>query len=254
MSIKKSEVFIFFDDGDTLNDNRIRGKQWQQLVGEFFSSKFGREPELWGKANAEVIKDFGGKEVPKLLYENKEKSHKMFINWFIKKWINDMFDSVGIKRPEKNNYKEIYYSAAQFVETRINAAFPGIIESIKNLYEKGYSLYTASGTESIELNFYYEGMGVRKFFKKLYGPDLINILKTDYSFYRAIFEDLGILPKNAIIIEDKPYYLNIAENLGANVIQACLTGQFDPQFPYFVTDMRKISKIIEEVVDNNIKD
>ncbi len=95
-------------------------------------------------------------------------------------------------------------------------------------------------------------MGIGKFFKKLYGPDLINVLKVDESFYRAIFEDLGIPPKKAIIVEDKPYYLKIAKNLGANVIQACLTGQFKTQFQYVVTDMRNISKIIEEVVENNI--
>ena len=252
MRINNSEIFIFFDDGDTLNDNRIRGRQWQQLVGEFFSSKFGNEPELWGTANAKTTEGFGGEEVPKLLYDNREKTFELFIDWFIEKWINDMFDFVGITRPEKKMYNEIYYNAAKYVETRVKAAFPGVVESIKDLYNKGYTLCTASGTESIELKFYFEGMGVRKFFKKLYGPDLINILKVDDSFYGAIFKDLGITPKQAIIIEDKPYYLNIAKNLDANVIQACLTGQFDPQFPYIVTDMRKISKMIEEVVENNI--
>ena len=253
MPIKKSEIFIFFDDGDTLNDNRIRGRQWQKLVGKYFSSKFGSEPELWGAANVEVTKDFGGEGVPKLLYENKEKSHGLFIDWFIEKWISEMFDYVGIKRPEKKKYKEIYYNAAEFVDIKVKAAFPGIIENIKNLYHKGYTLCTASGSESIELGFYLEGMGVKKLFKKLYGPDLINILKVDDYFYRAIFEDLGIPPQNAIIIEDKPYYLKIAENLGANPIQACLTGKNHPQFPYVVTDMRKLSKIIEEVVDDIIK-
>ena len=252
MSINNSEIFIFFDDGDTLNDNRIRGRQWQRLVGEYFSPIFGGEPELWGKANVELIKDFGGDDVPKLLYDNRDKSHEKFISWFIKKWINEMFDFVGIERPEKKIYKAIYYNAARFVATRVKAAFPGVIESIKMLYNKGYNLYTASGTESIELKNYLEAMGIDHFFKKLYGPDLINILKVDDAFYRAIFKDLEIKPKQAIFIDDKPYYLNIAEKLGTNVIQACLTGKYSPQFPYIITDMKKISQIIEEVIDDNI--
>jgi FMN phosphatase YigB (HAD superfamily) len=253
MPLNKSEIFIFFDDGNTLNDNQLRGKQWQKLVGEYFSPKFGGEPELWGKANIELTKDFGGNEIPKLLYDNRDKSHKMFIEWFIEKWINEMFDFVGIKRPEKKWYKEIYYSSARFVATRVKAAFPGVNESVKKLYNKGYNLYTASGTESIELRNYLEAMGIDHFFKKLYGPDLINILKVDDAFYKGIFKDLDITPRQTIFIDDKPYYLNIAERLGTNVIQACLTGKYDPKFPYIITDMKNCVQIIEEVIDNNIK-
>ncbi len=252
MRIKDSEFYIFFDDGNVLNDNKIRGRQWQQLVGEFFSPKFGGVPKVWGAANAKIIKDFTGGDVPKLIYENRNKSHNVFIDWFIEKWINEMFDFVGVKRPEKKLYKDIYYNAAQFVDLRVKAAFPGVIESIKHLYDQGHNLCTASGTESIELKFYLEGMGIKQCFKKFYGPDLINILKVDNAFYKAVFKDLGITPKQAIIIDDKPYYLNIAEKLGAKVIQACLTGDFDPQFPYVIANMKKITEIIEEIIDNNI--
>ena len=252
MPIKNSELFIFFDDGDVLNDNKIRGRQWHQLVGEFFSPKFGGEPEKWGAANDKIIENFRGKEVPKLIYEYRDKSYSFFIDLFIEKWINEMFDFVGIKRPEKKLYKEIYYGASKFVDLRVKATFPGVIKSIKNLYNKGFNLCTASGTESIELKYYLEGMGVKQYFKRFYGPDLINILKVNDDFYRAIFKDIDITPEKAIIIDDKPYYLNIAEKLGANVIQACFTGDYDPQFPYFITDMKRTSKVIEEVIENNI--
>ena len=141
MPINNSEICIFFDDGDTLNDNRIRGKQWQELVGKYFSPRFGGKPELWGKANFELVKDFGGNDVPRLLYDNRSKSQKMFIEWFIEKWINEMFDFAGIKRPEKDRYREIYYDAARFVANRIKAGFPGVVECIRELYNKGYNLY-----------------------------------------------------------------------------------------------------------------
>ncbi|MFW9972221.1 MAG: HAD family hydrolase [Candidatus Odinarchaeota archaeon] len=252
MRIKNSDVFIFFDDGNTLNNNKIRGKQWQQLVGEYFSPRFGGEPESWGIANVELTKDFGGDEIPKLLHENRDKSHKVFIEWFIEKWVNEMFDYVKIKRPEKKYYKEIYYDAAKYVASRVKAVFPGVIESIKILYNKGYNLFTASGSESIELKSYLKAIGIDKFFKKLYGPDLINILKVDKTFYEAIFKDLGISAKQAILIEDRPYYLNIAEKLGTNVIQACLTGKYKTQYQYFITNMKKAPQIIEEVINNNI--
>ncbi|MFX1389106.1 MAG: HAD family hydrolase [Promethearchaeota archaeon] len=248
MQLNNSEIYILFDDGNTLNDNKIRGKQWQQLIGEYFSPKFGGKPESWGYANIELTKDFGGKDVPKLLYQNRKKSHKEFIGWFIEKWINEMFDYVGIERPEKNQYKELYYGASKFVAHKVKAAFPGVIETIKKLHNEGYSLCTASGTESIELEFYLESMGLEQFFKKLYGPDLIDILKIDETFYNVIFEDLKISPKQAIIIEDKPYYLKEAEKSGASIIQVCLTGEYKPQFPYVATNMSNLYHIIKNVI------
>ncbi|MFX1366524.1 MAG: HAD hydrolase-like protein [Promethearchaeota archaeon] len=250
MPAKNSELFIFFDDGNVLNDNKIRGRQWHQLIGEYFSPRYGGEPKKWGIANDRIVENFRSKEVPKLIFENRDRSFNTFIELFIEKWINDLFDFVGIKRPEKKLYKEIYYNASKSIDLKVKAAFPGVIKSIINLYNNGFNLYTASGTESIELGYYLEGMAIKKYFKRLYGPDLINILKVNDTFYKAIFKDIGILPEQAIIIDDKPYYLNIAEKLGANVIQACLTREFDPQFPYIITDMKKISLIIEEVKEN----
>ncbi|MFW9989697.1 MAG: HAD hydrolase-like protein [Candidatus Odinarchaeota archaeon] len=252
MPIKNSELFLFFDDGNVLNNNDIRGRQWHQLVGEFFSPKFGGAPEKWGVANDKIIENFRGKEVPKLIYEFRDKSYNVFITSFIEKWINEMFDFVGIKRPKKKLYKEIYYGASKFVDLRVNASFPGVVKSIRKLYNKDFNLCTASGTESIELKYYFEGMGIKQYFQGFYGPDLINILKVNGAFYRAIFNDIDITPEKAIIIDDKPYYLNIAENLGANVIQACLTGEYEPQFPYIITNMKELSEIIEELIENEI--
>ena len=46
---------IFFDDGGVINDNLIRGRQWQKLVGEYFTQRYGDDPVAWGKANFEVV-------------------------------------------------------------------------------------------------------------------------------------------------------------------------------------------------------
>jgi HAD superfamily hydrolase (TIGR01509 family) len=162
-----------------------------------------------------------------------------------------MFDYIGIQRPEKNQYKRIYYEAAKFVDLRAKASFPGVIKTMKIISKEGYNLYTASGTESIELKYYLKGVGIKKYFKNFYGPDLINILKVDAAFYKAIFNDLNIPPNQAIIIDDKPYYLKIAKSLGAHVIQACLKGEFKPEFNYYITDMKNLPEIIETLREEN---
>lgn len=251
MPLKKSTIYLFFDDGNVLNDNEIRAKRWQKLIGQYFSPLFGGNPDDWGAANTKIIKSFINKEVPTLIYENKEKTYQEFIEWFIEKWINDMFDYVGIQRPEKSQYKRIYYEAAKFVDLRVKATFPGVIKTIKILSKEGYNLYTASGTESIELKYYLKGVRIKKYFKNFYGPDLINILKVDAVFYKALFNDLNIQPNQAIIIDDKPYYLKIAKILGAHVIQACLKGEFKPEFKYVIMNMKNLPEIIEKVRDEN---
>ena len=213
--------------------------------------RFGGARELWGLANKSVINDFIGKGIPTLMIDHKEKSHQQFIKWFREKWINDMFDYVGVDRPNRADYVKIYYEAAEFVNHRVRSAYPGVIKTIKTLFDKGFNLYTSSGTESIELNYYLEGMGIRYCFKKLYGPDLVNILKVDEKFYNAIMRDLIILPNQAIIIDDKPYFLNQAKKTGANIIQACFSGEFETQFEYAIKNVKELPGIIEEITLNS---
>ena len=247
MPLPHNEIHVFFDDGDVLNNNQIRSRQWHKLIGKYLAPRFGGDPKEWGRANQKIIEDFVNKGVPTLMYEHKEKDHHQFMEWFREKWINDMFDYMEIDRPTKSDYDRIYYETAEFVDLRVRSAFPGVKKTIKILHEKGFNLYTCSGTESIELIYYLKGMGIKQYFKTFYGPDLINTLKVDAAFYKAVFNDLDVIPPQAIIIDDKPYYLNIAQSLGAHVIQACLTGEFKPKFNYFIKHMKNLPLIIKKV-------
>jgi hypothetical protein len=46
-----TDLAIFLDDGGVMNDNDVRGKQWQQLVAEYLSPRLGGEPDKWSAAN-----------------------------------------------------------------------------------------------------------------------------------------------------------------------------------------------------------
>ena len=48
-------LVIFLDDGGVMNDNRLRGTQWQRMVAEFFVPKLGGTLEAWTAANYQVI-------------------------------------------------------------------------------------------------------------------------------------------------------------------------------------------------------
>jgi hypothetical protein len=45
---------LFIDDGGVMNVNARRGRQWQRLVGGYFSPRLGGAPEVWAAANAHV--------------------------------------------------------------------------------------------------------------------------------------------------------------------------------------------------------
>ena len=45
---------IFLDDGGVMNDNTLRGPQWQRLVGEYLSPRLGGSLQAWAEANKHV--------------------------------------------------------------------------------------------------------------------------------------------------------------------------------------------------------
>ena len=49
-----SNPSIFLDDGGVMNDNALRGAQWQRLVGEFLAPRLGGDPEARAQANKVV--------------------------------------------------------------------------------------------------------------------------------------------------------------------------------------------------------
>lgn len=242
-----SAISIFFDDGGVLNNNEIRGKQWQKHCGQIFSSKFGGNPEIWGEANFRLISRYTN-----LFWKDWKDVFPHFLNFYASYkvgWVNGMFEEVGKETPVNLDHEQLFDEVADYVIPKIRSAVPGVINSIKLLYKKGFKLYSASGLISKEMKMYLDGMGIKSLFREFFGPDLINTWKHGPEFYASIFKELGLKSQNAIVIDDKPLFLHSALEVGANVIQACVTGEFEPLFPYFVKDMKNLPKIIEKLLD-----
>ena len=239
-------ITVFFDDGGVLNDNEIRGQQWKTYVGEYYSSGFGGEPEGWGEANQKLITSLLGN----FWRDGKEKfgDYQSFYNDFKKNMVLGMFKEVGMIPPRNINIEEVFNSTCQYVIPKVRSAIPGVINSIKELYARKYILYVAAGVVSGEMKMYLEGMGINQYFEEIYGPDNLNASKSRPDYYRAIFNHSGVEPKKSIIIDDQPRFLENALNVGTNVIQACITGQHEPQFPFFVKDMNDLIPTIENLI------
>ena len=232
---------IFFDDGGVMNDNRLRGIQWQKMIGEYFHPKFGGEPHKWAEANFMFIQE--------VLAEQNEDlpPYEVYYNDFKTRWITSMFEYVGIKSPPKEFHSKIHDEAVDFITPNVKAAFPGVVETIKNLHSCGFRIFTASAENSFQLKGYLRGMRVLDYFEEFYGPDLIKTHKFE-EFYSLIFEDLNLNSRNAIVVEDNPQYLDQAEKAGANVIQACLTGEYEPSYKFYVEHMADLPEVITKLI------
>ena len=172
-----TSLTIFLDDGGVMNENHIRGQQWQRLVGEFFVPILGGTPEAWGEANR-IVAPRLWERFRRSEYANTEADYGAWLHGDRLAWLREMCERVAVSPPEPDDdVLDLVCRAEAYVTRCVRAAFPGVTEAIRTLAGYGYTLHTASGETSNELDGYLEGMGVRDCFGTLYGPDLINTAK-----------------------------------------------------------------------------
>src|SRR5258705_1453648 len=127
-----------------MNDNEVRGPQWQRLVGEYFPSILGGTPEAWADANrayTELMFD-------PVQWEARLQAHGDFHSWdaaYQLDWINGMCAIVGVPAPRAEAAIELAHQASAHIMARVRSAIPGAIDAILALHAAGHTLHTASG-------------------------------------------------------------------------------------------------------------
>ena len=212
-----SRPIIFLDDGGVMNDNRTRALQWQRLVGEYFVPLLGGSPEAWSRANRLVTDRLFEPDAWRRRVQAAA-DYRSFDRDYQVEWLRGMCGLVGIETPPEEECLRLARRAAVFIPRRVQAAFPGVVGSIRALHRQGYSLHTASGESSIDLEGYLQAMGVRDCFGRLYGPDLIDTLKEGPEYYERLFADLGISAADALVVDDSLRATRWAAQVGARTV------------------------------------
>jgi HAD superfamily hydrolase (TIGR01509 family) len=210
-------LVLFLDDGGVMNDNRRRGPQWQQLLGEFFPPILGGTPAAWAEANRVVAERLWDDHV-RMIRGGAVVDYAAFHRASELAWIGGMCEFVGVPMPPEEESLDLAARAAAYVTRRVRSAFPGVVEAIRTLHAQGYWLHTASGERSADLRGYLEGMGVRECFGRLYGPDLVSTLKGGPEYYARIFADAGVAPADALVIDDSPDVADWVVQAGARLV------------------------------------
>ena len=240
---------VFLDDGGVMNDNRLRGPQWQRLVGEFFSPRLGGDPGLWAEANARILEPVLDRFLQLVDAWNEDSSYREICVAYDLDWLRSMCSVVGVDPPAGTKAQlDLADEASAWIMPKVRASFPGVRESILKLSRR-FQLFTASQGPSWELARTLEGMGVSTSFQRLYGPDLVNSPKVNPRYYELIFEDAGVDPQTCLVVDDSEEMLQHARSAGAQVLLVTTRGPGRVGFPS-VSALEQLPELIESFSAN----
>jgi hypothetical protein len=126
---------VFLDDGGVMNDNTLRGPQWQRLVSEYLAPKLGGERLAWAEANRTVIE-------LQIIHFSALSVSDDFLAWNRQedeRWLREMCELVGVQAPA--DFEERLNLAREtfaYVIPRVRSAFPEVEVAVWTLHGQGY--------------------------------------------------------------------------------------------------------------------
>jgi HAD superfamily hydrolase (TIGR01509 family) len=210
---------LFIDDGGVMNDNSRRAPQFARLVGKYMPPRLGGPPEAWTAANTAAATALFERHFAHFNAHPYASWHAFWDEYEFE-WLDGMCSKVGIAAPEDPvALRCLARECATYVTRRVRSALPGSVGAIRSLHRAGFTLLTASGEASWELDGYLTGMRVRACFDgHLYGPDQVDTAKFSPAYYERIFAHGGVNPADALVVDDSEQALNWAAGLGAHTV------------------------------------
>lgn len=126
----------------------------------------------------------------------------------------------------KGYYPEITLSAreladgvAAFIKARYVKApeRPGMIKTVKTLFEKGYHLYLATASEEEIVRGVLTNLGVFDCFKDIYTCMEVGYSKSNTEYFKEVARRIGVPCEELIMIEDSVHSMETAKKAGLTV-------------------------------------
>lgn len=220
------DLTVFLDDGGVMNDNAIRGGEWQRLLGEFFPPRLGGTSSQWSEANRTILKGLWDRHfMDQALRALVGEYHQWSRNYQLD-WLRTMAETVGVPAPADDEVAfDLALEAAYYVTSNCKSFFLEVPEAVTMLSAEGYSLHTASGEDSHELDGYLRSMGVREHFGTLFGPDIVDAFKAGQAYYERAFAHTGLHPSRCVVVDDSTAALAWAAAAGAKTVLVDRAGR-----------------------------
>jgi HAD superfamily hydrolase (TIGR01509 family) len=193
--------------------------KWASLVAEFFPSRLGGAPEAWARANRENIGDVYVRTLQRLsLKLDSTVDMQRELEQYKLDWLTSMCESVGVSPSlSQPDLLRLALEAQAWMIPRVASPYRGVAATIAQLADQ-HLLFTASAGLSGDLHAALDAMNIRQHFQRLYGSDLVQAPKLSPAYYRRIFDDAGVSPEHAVVVDDNPNCLVWAREVGAQVL------------------------------------
>jgi len=227
---------LFVDDGGVMSNNARRGPQFARLVAKYMLPRLGGSPEAWVTANAEVAARLFERQFAHFRANPYGSWHGVLGDYEVD-WLRGMCALVGVAAPhDRASVRRLARECHLYVTRRVRSAIPGSVAAIRSLHRGGFTLLTASGEASWELDGYLSGMRVRGCFDgHLYGPDQVDAAKASPLYYERIFAHCAVKPADALVVDDSEQALNWAAETGANTVLCKPSAPVNPRHCHIAT-------------------
>ena len=240
------ECFVFLDFDDTLSDPFQFHTQYVREVGAILAPQFGGDADRWAKTAIDTLEALE-REYVERFENNPLNGYRAWLEIVRERSARQMFEQMGLPVPADaaRIARETQFNAL----LQCNAAFPGAVEAMAELFEAGCRIQIASGQESEYLMAALMGAGLESYTESKFGPDLVDCAKEGPEYYERIFAATGVKPAEIVVVDDSPPAIGWAMKAGATVIQSKLSRErhFDvvAGVASVLTDMRDLPGLVE---------
>ena len=234
-----------------MNDNALRGPQWQRLVAEYLAPRLGGQPERWARANR-IVAERTELEFQSRIREDPHLDYLDFWDRWLEGWLRGMCEEAGVAAPNGHDCLTVAHETSAYVTRRVHSAFPGVVDTIRDLHARGHRMHTASGEHSNDLEGYLEAMEVHDLFRALYGPDLVNVAKGSPLFYQRIFADAQVDPGRAVVVDDSPRAVAWASGCGATAVLVSSQRRAAPGAHAVIGSLAELPPLMETIGRNSL--
>jgi FMN phosphatase YigB (HAD superfamily) len=240
---------IFIDFDYTLSDQVELNMQYVREAAALCAPEFGGEIRAWEHAAAHMIEATHAEYVQRWL-GNPVGDYAAWLDDMRLKAIEMLFGEAGVPLPANplQAAKELQFA----VLSACDASYPGAVETMTALFERGFRTQLASANDSEWLLAALIGAGTESYTESKFGPDLVSCAKEGPEFFTRIFEATGVRPCDTLVVDDLPQPLEWAMEVGATAIQACLSTERHqapvPGVVAVITDLRQLPDLAERIL------
>lgn len=141
-----------------------------------------------------------------------------FIGSSTKKMTEDAIARFGFTMPQEELLQEMNAEKKAVLKEEGYVILPGVKELIKNLYQQGIRLAIASSSSATEIKHAVKALGIQKYFTKLISCSHVEHPKPAPDTFLLVLKELGISPKEAVVVEDSCFGSQAAKAAGITCV------------------------------------